>query len=124
MAQEHVERRLAAIFAADVVGYSRLVAMDEDELHHLVNQICDACGIKTDKIISYVATNNYDAGVMAARRMGKILGGKGKIGVIGFMPGSASTMDREAGFNDTIAKEYPLIKNLGVRFPMAVASCS
>ncbi len=76
-------------------------------------------GIKTDKIISYVATNNYDAGVMAARRMGKILEGKGKIGVIGFMPGSASTMDREAGFNDTIAKEYPLIQNLGVRFPMA-----
>ena len=76
-------------------------------------------GIKTDKIISYVATNNYDAGVMAARRMGKILGGKGKVGVIGFMPGSASTMDREAGFNDTIAREYPLIQNLGVRFPMA-----
>jgi len=76
-------------------------------------------GIKTDKIISYVATNNYDAGVMAARRMGTILGGKGKIGVIGFMPGSASTMDREAGFNDTIAKEFPLIQNLGVRFPMA-----
>ena len=55
-------------------------------------------GIKTDKIISYVATNNYDAGVMAARRMGKILGGKGKVGVIGFMPGSASTMDREGRF--------------------------
>ncbi len=30
MAQERVERRLAAIFAADVVGYSRLVAMDEE----------------------------------------------------------------------------------------------
>ncbi len=30
MAQEGVERRLAAIFAADVVGYSRLVGMDEE----------------------------------------------------------------------------------------------
>ena len=29
--QEHkIERRLAAIFAADVVGYSRLMSQDED----------------------------------------------------------------------------------------------
>ncbi len=30
MAQERVERRLAANHAADVVGYSRLVGMDEE----------------------------------------------------------------------------------------------
>ncbi len=30
MAEERVERRLAAILAADVVGYSRLVGMDEE----------------------------------------------------------------------------------------------
>ena len=37
---------------------------------------------------------------MAARRMGEILGGKGKVGVIGFMAGSASTMEREDGFHE------------------------
>ena len=30
MAEQHVERRLAAVLAADVVGYSRLMASDED----------------------------------------------------------------------------------------------
>jgi adenylate cyclase len=30
MADERVERRLAAILAADVVGYSRLVGIDEE----------------------------------------------------------------------------------------------
>ncbi len=29
MAEEHVQRRLAAIFAADMVGYSRLMEADE-----------------------------------------------------------------------------------------------
>ncbi len=29
MAEERVKRRLAAIFAADVVGYSRLMQLDE-----------------------------------------------------------------------------------------------
>ena len=30
MAEQHVERRLAAVLAADVVGYSRLMAGDEE----------------------------------------------------------------------------------------------
>ncbi len=30
MAEERVQRRLAAILVADVVGYSRLVGMDEE----------------------------------------------------------------------------------------------
>ena len=76
-------------------------------------------GIKTDKIISYTATDNYKAGAMAAARMGEILGGKGKVGVIGFMPGSASTMLRESGFSETMAKDFPGVEVLGVRFPMA-----
>ncbi len=76
-------------------------------------------GIKTDKIVSFVATDNYEAGRMGARRMGEILGGQGKVGVIGFMPGSASTVEREQGFVDEIAESFPDIKMLGVRFNMA-----
>ena len=56
---------------------------------------------------------------MAAERMGEILHGKGKVGVIGFMPGSASTMKREAGFVETIERKYPGIEVVGVKFNMA-----
>jgi ribose transport system substrate-binding protein len=76
-------------------------------------------GLNSDKIVSYVATDNYGAGVMAARRMGEIVAGQGQVGVIGFMPGSASTMEREAGFVDTIGKEFPQIEIVGVQFAMA-----
>jgi adenylate cyclase len=31
LSEERVERRLAAIFAADVVGYSRLMGADEEK---------------------------------------------------------------------------------------------
>ena len=55
---------------------------------------------------------------MAARRLYELLGGKGKVAVVGFMPGSASTMEREEGFRDEIAK-YPGIEMLGVQFAMA-----
>ncbi len=113
-----IARRVDGIVLAPVEEDALVGVVERATSEGIPVSIFDS-GIKTDKIISYVATNNYDAGVMAARRMGIILEGRGKVGVIGFMPGSASTMDREAGFNDTIAREYPLIQNLGVRFPMA-----
>ena len=103
-----------------------LAPVDADALVSVVHRAADRgipvaifdSAINTDRIITFVVTDNYQGGVMAAERMGEILDGKGKVGVIGFMPGSASTMKREAGFTDTI-KKFPDIENLGVKFNMA-----
>ncbi len=64
-------------------------------------------GLESDKITSYVATDNYRGGVLAARRLGEVMGGKGRILFLRYMVGSASTDEREKGFTDTIAKEFP-----------------
>jgi ribose transport system substrate-binding protein len=66
--------------------------------------------IQTDKYLSFVATDNYQGGVLAAKRMGEILGGKGKVIVIKYAPGSASTVKREDGFMETIQKDFPDIQ--------------
>jgi ribose transport system substrate-binding protein len=63
-------------------------------------------GIDTDKYVTFAATDNYQGGVMAAKRMGEILGGKGKIVVVKYAPGSGSTTERENGFIDTIKKDF------------------
>ncbi|HSA94960.1 MAG TPA: substrate-binding domain-containing protein [Acidobacteriota bacterium] len=57
--------------------------------------------------VSYVATDNYQGGVLAARRLGQLLGGRGRIFLIRYQEGSASTVQREAGFYDTVQKEFP-----------------
>lgn len=75
--------------------------------------------INTDKYVSFAATNNYQGGVIAARRMGKILDGEGKIIVVKFMPGSGSTTNRENGFIDTIEKEFPGIEIVDTKYGMA-----
>jgi ribose transport system substrate-binding protein len=67
-------------------------------------------GVATDKYVTFAATDNYQGGVLAARRMGEILGGKGNVIVLKYVPGSASTTDRENGFIDTIGKEFPNMK--------------
>jgi len=76
-------------------------------------------GLDSDKYMSYVATNNYEAGQMGARALGGLLGGKGKAAVVLHLPGSASTMDRERGFDDVMAAEFPNIRIVARQFGMS-----
>ena len=46
----------------------------------------------------------------AANRLGELLGGKGKVIVLRYQEGSASTAQRESGFLDTITKTLPGIE--------------
>jgi ribose transport system substrate-binding protein len=73
-------------------------------------------GIDTDKYVCFAATDNYIGGLIAARRMGKILNGKGKIVVVKYVPGSASTTNRENGFMDTIKREFPGIEIVDAQY--------
>lgn len=59
---------------------------------------------------SFVATDNYVGGCKGARRLGEILGGKGKVIMMRCQEGFASTMQREQGFLDTIQKDFPAIQ--------------
>lgn len=68
--------------------------------------------LQGEDFISFVATDNYKGGVLAARRMGELLQGEGDIFMIRYQVGSASTMKREAGFLDTVSTEFPRINLL------------
>jgi ribose transport system substrate-binding protein len=63
--------------------------------------------IDTPKIVGFVATDNYRGGVLAARRLGEVLGGKGRVILLRYAVGSESTEQREKGFTETLAKEFP-----------------
>jgi|ERR1043166_4417070 ribose transport system substrate-binding protein len=65
--------------------------------------------LKSDKYVSFVATDNYKGGELAGEQMAKLLGGKGNVILLRYQVGSASTEAREAGFLDAL-KEYPGIK--------------
>ena len=54
--------------------------------------------------VSYVATNNKLGGVMAGEKFARVMGGKGKAMLLRYMEGSASTVEREAGFLEALAK--------------------
>ena len=67
-------------------------------------------GLKSDDYTSFVATDNYIGGTKGGERLGKILGGKGRIIMLRYQEGSASTMNREQGFLDALKEKYPDIE--------------
>ncbi|HEX8888930.1 MAG TPA: substrate-binding domain-containing protein [Pyrinomonadaceae bacterium] len=66
--------------------------------------------LDSNSITSFVATDNRKGGLLAADRMGELLNGKGKILVLRYAEGSASTTDREEGFLGELKTKFPNIE--------------
>ena len=66
--------------------------------------------IKWQGRTSFVATDNYKGGAVAAQRLGELLSGKGKLILLRYQEGSASTAERERGFLETLQKEFPQLE--------------
>ena len=66
--------------------------------------------LQSDQIVSFVATDNLKGGTLAADRVGTLLAGKGKVLMLRYQEGSASTEQREAGFIQEIKTKYPGIE--------------
>lgn len=113
-----VNRKLHGIALAPVDRKAMVAVVDRASRDGVPVAIFDSA-IDTGTPISYVATNNTEGGRIAARRLGELLGGKGKVAIIGFMPGSGATMEREDGFQDEIQKKFPGITIVGLRYAQA-----
>jgi ribose transport system substrate-binding protein len=66
--------------------------------------------LKSDKPISYIATDNSKGGVLGAEHLGKLLNGKGNVILLRYAIGSAATEEREAGFLDTVKTKFRNLK--------------
>jgi len=65
--------------------------------------------LKSDKYLSFVATDNFKGGQLAGQFMAKLLHEKGNVILLRYAVGSNSTEEREKGFLDAISK-FPEIK--------------
>jgi ribose transport system substrate-binding protein len=104
--EDFIVQKVSGIVLAPLDSKALVPKVDELYDNNIPCVIIDS-EIDTDKYVCFAATDNYIGGLIAARRMGKILNGKGKIVVLKYVPGSASMTNRENGFVDTIRKEFP-----------------
>jgi len=66
--------------------------------------------LKSEAQSSFVATDNLEGGCLGARRLGEVMGGKGKAILLRYNPGSASTDNRERGFLEEMKAKFPNIE--------------
>jgi ribose transport system substrate-binding protein len=89
-----------------------LVAPAESAVENGIPVIVIDSDLHSDRYTSFVATDNYAGGGLAADELGRLLEGRGKVIMLRYQIGSASTEAREQGFLDTIARKYPDIQLL------------
>ncbi len=110
--QDFVTKQVDGICLAPLDSQALVKYVSDAKADGIPTVIFDSALADERDIVSYVATDNYQGGAIAGRHMGKILGGRGGVILLRYNPGSESTEQRERGFLDTLAKEFPEVRVL------------
>ena len=100
---------IVGIVLAPLVDRALVRPVEEAQQAGVPTVIIDS-GLQSEAIISFVATDNYLGGQLAADRMGELMGGQGQILVLRYAEGSESTHQREEGFLERMRTGYPGIE--------------
>lgn len=109
------QKKIVASFIKKGVDGMMLAPFDSRALVPSIEEAA-AAGIPTvvidsaldsSKIVSFVATDNRRGGALGAERMGELLHGRGKVLVLRYQRGSASTEEREEGFIERLRQLHP-----------------
>lgn len=107
--ENFIGRRVSAIVLAPL-DKKGLVAPVETAVRGKIPVIIIDSALESKSPASYIATDNREGGRIAARNLGKLLGGKGNVILLRYQVGSASTEEREEGFLEIMKKDFPAIK--------------
>lgn len=110
--QDFVTNRVSGIVVAPLDKQALIGPIHESVEAGIPVVIFDSGLQDESKIVSYVATDNRKGGELAAKQMAAAMGGKGGVIVLRYNAGSESTEQREDGFLEVLAKDYPEIKVL------------
>ena len=106
--QNFISRNIDAIVLAPLDDRS-LVPPVQAAVRRKIPVIIIDSDLNADVYASFISTDNRKGGQMCAERLAEVLDGKGKVIMLRYSEGSASTTHREEGFLEKI-KEYPDIE--------------
>jgi ribose transport system substrate-binding protein len=109
--ENFVSRNVSAIVLAPLDSRA-LVAPVEDAVRAGIPVVVIDSALRSNLTSSTVATDNRKGGQIGGRRLGALLGGKGRVVMLRYQVGSASTEEREAGFMEVMKGEFPAIELL------------
>jgi ribose transport system substrate-binding protein len=109
--ENFIGRRVSGIVIAPLDNKA-LVAPVETAVRGKIPVVIIDSGLATNVYSSFVATDNREGGRIAARNLGRLLGGKGNAIMLRLQVGSNSTEEREEGFLEVMKKDFPGIRLL------------
>jgi ribose transport system substrate-binding protein len=109
--ENFIGRQVNGIVLAPLDSRALVAPVEEAVGAHIPVVIIDSA-LEARVQSSFIATDNREGGRIAARRLGAILGGKGKVIMLRYATGSASTEAREAGFLEVMQTRFPGIELL------------
>lgn len=101
LVQSFTAQRVSGIVLAPL-NDKALVKPVKDAARSKIPVVVFDSALSGDQHISFVATDNVKAGKLAGERLAKLLGHQGKVALLRYQEGSASTANRERGFIEAI----------------------
>ena len=109
--EDFVNRKVAGIVLAPLDDQALVGPVEEAKAAGIPVVIVDS-GLRSTSWVSYVATDNKKGGSIAAEALGTALQGEGRVVMMRYQEGSASTSLREAGFLETLRTKFQKIEIL------------
>jgi len=104
--ENFVARQVSGIVLAPLDTHA-LVGPVEEAVEGRIPVVIVDSALNSRAPSSFIATDNREGGRIAARRLGALLGGRGKAIMLRCLSGSASTEEREAGFLEVMRRDFP-----------------
>lgn len=104
-----ISQRVSGIVLAPFDSHALVRPVEEAAAAGIPTVVVDSA-LDTNSIVSFVATDNKKGGALAAEQLGKLLKGQGKVLLLRYQEGVASTRAREDGFVEKLKLDYPGIE--------------
>lgn len=104
-----ISQRINGIVLAPFDSHALVRPVEEAASAGIPTVVVDSA-LDSSNIVSFVATDNKKGGALAAEQMGKLLKGKGKVLLLRYQEGVASTQAREDGFVEKLKSDFPGIE--------------
>ncbi len=103
--EDVISRGVAGIVLAPLDDVA-LVPPSEEALQEGIPVVIIDSDIRWEGRTSFVATDNFRGGALAAEHLGQLLDGTGRVLMMRYQEGSASTARREEGFLETMGERF------------------
>jgi len=112
--EDYINKKIDAIVMA-ACDTKALVPVIQKAVDKGIPVIIFDSGVDSDLPLSFVATNNEAGAYQAGEMLVKLVGGRGDVACIPFVPGAATSILRERGFKAALAK-HPGIKLVATQY--------